>query len=142
MFILILFKPRMNKHSFSKIERLKSRKAIGAIFDSSFSYGKGKIRFLWKVQEASQDDVFCKVMIAVPKRRLKKAVDRNKTKRLLKEAYRRNKTNVCSFYKEKKKCCNLVILYTGKGLSNFEMIDFTMIDLLDKMPKEYEKHFK
>ncbi len=132
----------MKKHSLNKQERLKSKKAISDLFSSSYSYGKGSIRLLWKVKKEIDIKYYCKIVIAVPKRRIKKAVDRNRIKRLIKEAYRRNKSDICAFYKDNLHVCHIVVLYTGNMNATFDSINNNLRELLDKMPMEYEKHFK
>lgn len=132
----------MKKYSLNKQERLKSKKAISDLFSSSHSYAKGSIRLLWKVKKEVDAEFFCKIVIAVPKRRIKNAVDRNRIKRLIKEAYRRNKSDICAFYKDNMQVCHLVVLYTGNMNPTFDSINNNLRKLLDKMPIEYEKHIK
>lgn len=71
--------------SFSKDERLCSRKTI----DKLFAEGKGftifPLRILHLPQEANQ------ILVSVSKRHFKRAIDRNTIKRRIREGYRLNK---------------------------------------------------
>lgn len=132
----------MSGYSFKKSERLKSRKIIAGLFGSSFSFGRAPLRILWKVEKKSDEEVPCKLVIAVPKRRIKKAVQRNRIKRLIKEAYRMNKSEVCSFFNEKGLTCHLGILYISNEMPTFGTINAQLKKLIENIPNEYEKHFK
>lgn len=56
-------------------------------------------------------------MVSVPRKRFKKAVDRNRIKRLAREGYRHNKTELYSFLQSKKLLCLLAFIYTGKEIA-------------------------
>lgn len=77
----------MPSNTFSKTERLKSKKNIGLLFQQGQWRTCGSLRVIsLKVAEASPQ-----VGVSVSKRYFKKATDRNRIKRLLREAYRLNK---------------------------------------------------
>jgi ribonuclease P protein component len=130
----------MGSFSFDKSERLTSRKIISALFQSSFSFGKSPIRFLWKVDKRKTET--CKVLIAVPKRKFKNAAQRNRIKRLIKEAYRLNKGDLTPFFEEKGISCQLGIVYISSEMPRFNTINKHIQRLIERMPSEYEKHVK
>jgi len=73
------------RFTLGKDKKLKSKKAIDALFVSGDSIRKGALRLKYQqVDENAQN----KVAFSVPKRFFKLAVDRNRVKRLLREAYR------------------------------------------------------
>ncbi len=80
----------MGQFSFRKEERLHGRKIIQELFDkgSSFYLHPFKVIFLRnQTGELAQNQV----LISVPSRNFRKAVDRNKIKRRCREGYRLNK---------------------------------------------------
>ena len=132
----------MKQFSLKKEERLKSKKTIDELFLSSNSYGKSTLRLLWKIEDIKEDGINCKVLIPVPKRKIKKAVNRNKIKRMLKEIYRKNKASVNSFFDDKKRLCYLGILFVGNSIPTYQSLNDNLQLLLEKLPGEYEKHSK
>src|SRR5689334_22335657 len=79
----------MTLFSFTKAERLSSKKLIQELFNkgSSFYLHPFKIVIL-----ASNDFESSQLLISVPKSNFKKAVDRNTVKRRIREGYRLNKS--------------------------------------------------
>ena len=77
------------KNTFPKKERLSGKKEIQELFDkgSSFYLHPFLIKYAGEAPEGS----FPKVLISVPKKKFKRAVDRNRIKRQLKEVYRLHK---------------------------------------------------
>lgn len=84
--------------TFSRHERLKSRKLIGRLFKDGHSYVAYPLRVLWlPADETAQaaagfGDAPAQLAISVPKRAFKSAVERNRLKRRIREAYRLNKS--------------------------------------------------
>lgn len=83
----------MNTGSFRKNERIVSQKQIDALFagDGSHSRAAFPIRVVYVVGERKEGQPPAQVLISVPKRRFRHAVDRNRVKRQIREAFRLNK---------------------------------------------------
>ena len=79
-------------HNFPKREHIVSTRLIEQLFGSgSTSMAAYPLRAVFRMVERSQTDVPVQVLISVPKKRFKHAVDRNRVKRQVREAYRHNK---------------------------------------------------
>lgn len=81
----------MKQYGFPKPEHLCLRREIEALFSpGSRSFSAYPLRLIvrWADEERSPA---VRVLLAVPKRKLRHAVDRNRAKRQLREAYRLNK---------------------------------------------------
>jgi ribonuclease P protein component len=62
------------------------------------------------------------VAFAVPKKRFKHSVDRNRIKRLCKEAYRLNKHELYAMMPSPKAQLLLFFMFNGKEIPNFELV--------------------
>jgi len=80
----------MGKLTFHKEEKLSKEKLIQELFDkgSSFYLYPYKVFFM---PNPDQEHPCHQIMISIPKRNFKRAVDRNLIKRRIREAYRINK---------------------------------------------------
>lgn len=78
------------KYSYGKKEKLKSRKQIEKLFSEGISVASYPLRMVFIASDHDSDFPF-KVGVSVSKKKVAKAVSRNKIKRLLREVYRLNK---------------------------------------------------
>ena len=79
--------------TFRKRERMTSNLLIEALFEngSSQSVSAFPIRAVYQTIECREGHAPVQILISVPKKRFKHAVDRNRVKRQIREAYRRHK---------------------------------------------------
>ena len=75
--------------TYSKAEKLKSRKIIDLLFSEGKSVSKYPLRLVYAPTEEGNEKLLFGV--SVSKRNFKNAVDRNYFKRVLRECYRLNK---------------------------------------------------
>lgn len=80
------------RFTFSKSERLCSRKEIDALYlsDKGFHVFPYSVRWI-AVQDCAPDKPLAQVLITTSKRKFRHAVDRNRVKRLSRECYRLHK---------------------------------------------------
>ena len=79
--------------TFRKRERMVSNLLIEALFEngSSQSVSAFPLRAVYQMIERRDGHGPAQILISVPKKRFKHAVDRNRVKRQIREAYRRHK---------------------------------------------------
>jgi ribonuclease P protein component len=84
--------PDNNDFSFKKTERLHHRNDIKELFEKGSSFYLYPFKVLYLTQELIEKPSPQQILISVPKRKFKKAPDRNFIKRQIREAYRQNKS--------------------------------------------------
>lgn len=113
---------------FRKIEKLKSRKTIEALFTEGKSMGVFPLR-LFYLELSDVEKVPFKTAVSVSKKNFRLAVDRNRIKRLLREVYRLNKVLLIDNSSKK---YALLFLYVGKEKPDFHQLDATIKLLMEK----------
>ncbi|HNX66885.1 MAG TPA: ribonuclease P protein component, partial [Bacteroidales bacterium] len=98
---------------FKKAERLCSLKTIGSLFDTGRSFNLQGIRVVYMFSEEDTLLPPARILISVPKRNFKRAVDRNLLKRRIREAYRKNKAPLYDYLKVKNKRVDFAIIWTA-----------------------------
>ena len=116
------------KHTYSKIEKLKSKILIEKLFDEGKSVKIFPLRLIFLETEFNEP-IKIKCGVSVGKRNFKNAVDRNRVKRLIREAYRLNKS---AYFNNLATQYAFMILYIGNEKPTFEQTDKSMRKLLEK----------
>lgn len=80
----------MGNFRFPKEEKLTKKKAIEALFKKGTSFSSFPLKIIFTV--ATQGAPLHQILISVPTRNFKKAVDRNTLKRRIREGHRLNKS--------------------------------------------------
>lgn len=103
-----------------KRESLTDVKLIDRVFKSSLSIKAFPLIFSYNFHEISEQ-ASVQVLFSVPKRKFKKAVDRNRLKRLMRECFRLKKQDFMAALAQRS-------LYGAFIYTNREISDFTAID--------------
>ncbi len=126
------------KQTFAKQERLYEKKLMHQLFKG----GKSFFVFPFKVYYVVLDKAApypAKVLISVPKRNFKRAVDRNRIKRLVREAYRKNKAILLSHENGEKNQTGtylIGLIYTPKVHMDYAEIERKIILILQQLQKK------
>lgn len=78
------------RYTFKKEERVNGDKRVEAIFTTGKSFISYPLRVVYLLHEQCTLNG-CSILVSVPKKRIKKAVHRNRIKRLIRESYRLNR---------------------------------------------------
>ncbi len=84
--------------------------------------------------------VACQVLVISSKKKLKKAVDRNRQKRQLRELYRINKNTLCIPLSELKVSIALSVMYVGAEPLDINKLTPNFIRALQKIASAVQKN--
>jgi ribonuclease P protein component len=123
--------------TFPKSERLCSKNAIDDVFANGNARRSGSftVKFLRVHHVAGfacpgrQTLPLPKILISVPKRFQKHAVDRNRTKRLIREVYRKHKSEHLSEFNVH----SLAIIYASAKVPDYNFVEEHLLKLLEKI---------
>jgi len=122
------------RFTFGKAERLGSKIQIEELFARGDSFFKYPFKVIIH-QGPVTGKPLVSILITVPKRSFKKAVDRNRIKRLIREAYRLNKHIVYEQLGQNDMTVNLALIYTAKSILSFQEIERKIILILQTIKK-------
>jgi ribonuclease P protein component len=117
--------------TFSKNERLVSKVLIERLVEKGYAFNHAPFRVSWLPINESSAPV--RVLISVPKRNFKKAVDRNRLKRQIREAYRKKKQKLYDQLQERK--IVLMLIYTAKTKLEYAEIEKKISEALERLGK-------
>ncbi len=118
--------------TFSKNERLCSKPLIDKLIQKGNSFNGFPFKIMWLELEESSAPI--KIMISVPKRKFKRAVDRNRLKRLIREAYRKNKYKLIERIENRKFA--ILVVYTSKTIADYAEIEDKIVKVLVRLGHE------
>ena len=122
----------MGLETFSKSERLCSKKSIKELFNRGFSFYTYPFKVIYLPNPDKSIDK-SQILISVPKHVFKKAVDRNKIKRRIREAYRLNKKYFALVLDNP---LMIAYIYTAKESLGFQLIQEKLKISLQRLNNE------
>ena len=121
--------------SYSKAEKLKSRKLMDQLFREGKTFSIFPLKVLY-MQPTAILDFPVKAGVGVSSRNFKKAVHRNRVKRIMREAYRTEKNILHNYLAVHQKQVVVFMLYIDKTLPGYETIKTAMPVVLQRLVKK------
>ena len=116
----------MNKFfTFKKAERISSQREIDCLFKQGKSFISNPLRVIYLKQNPFSGAPVS-ILISVPKKRFKRAVERNRMKRLIREAYRLNKKSLIEHCQEKGAGLLIAFLFVENELCRWKEMEAAM----------------
>ncbi|MCG8474699.1 MAG: ribonuclease P protein component [Cytophagales bacterium] len=118
--------------TFSKSERLNKKKLIKELFSEGSSFFLYPFKVLYLPKQRSEDLPVHQVLFSVPKKRFKRAVQRNLIKRRLREAYRLNRLALQVFETHGESVL-LAFVYVGKEIQPYSSLEPKLKGALERL---------
>lgn len=121
------------QEAFPKSERLCGVKLISGLFEEGRSLNLPHMRVICRITTATAGMPPVRMLITVPRRHFKRAVDRNLMRRRLREAWRRNREPLLTLLREKEMHADLVLIWTDTEIKNYEIAEKAIKGVIAKV---------
>ena len=117
--------------TFRKAERLTSRNTFELLMKKGRQVQESPFRLIW-LAEKLNTPYPAQVAFAVPKKKFKSAVHRNRIKRMMREVYRKNKADIYPLLVTKNKQAALLLVYSGQTMPEFAEVEQKLTLILQR----------
>ncbi|GHT76767.1 ribonuclease P protein component [Bacteroidia bacterium] len=114
-------------NTFKKLERISAQREIDLLFNEGSSFIAYPLRVIY-LQKQPFSGARSAILISVPKKRLKRAVHRNRIKRLVRESYRLNKHDFIDSISTEG--ILMAFIYVGNGIASYTEIEAAVLKAL------------
>ncbi|MDO5523549.1 MAG: ribonuclease P protein component [Bacteroidia bacterium] len=121
------------RFTFKKEERVTGKKRIENLFAHGRSFVAYPFRIVFYEYEPCTPSSVS-ILVSIPKKKLKKATDRNRMKRLAREAYRLNKNLF-----EKNSRLDIAFIYLKDELSGYDVVEKGVCKALREISNKIEE---
>lgn len=128
----------MKRFTFPKGERICSKGDVELLFAKAKTARNGTVTLRYTRRDR-KDEFGVRVLIVVPKKRIRLAVNRNRIKRQLREIYRQNKVNWHERGLPKNQTLLLAIFYTGAKSAKYIELEEKYLCALTKVEFDHGK---
>lgn len=122
----------IKRYSFPKKQRLTGEIRIGKLFMQGKSFIAFPLRIVYLTDEKNSETPV-RIVINVPKKRIKRANMRNRLKRRIREAYRLHKENLTENLSDKNYTLNIGVNYVANEELPFSLIEKRIIETLKRI---------
>lgn len=125
------------KHQFSfpKRERICLKRSIEEVFADGNSFVAYPLRVVYLLN-ADSLSARSQMLVSVPKKYFKRAVDRNRIKRLVRENYRLNKGSIVELLEDKNLYLRVVFINVAKEKPSFAQVEKGMKRAFKRIQEE------
>ncbi len=118
---------------FPKNQRLSSKKSIDFLFLNKKSLFVFPFRAVYYLSNEITDNSNLQALFVVPKKKFKKATDRNRIRRQLRESFRMNKNPLEEKLQGKENQLQIAFIYVSEQKVEFLKIDEAMKAIISKL---------
>lgn len=111
-----------SNHTFSRAERLKSRKIIQTLFREGKAFSVFPYKVFFRLGQRPHPAAAAQAGFAVSSRRFPRSVDRNRIKRLGREAWRQQKGELYGLLEQRDHGLQIFFVYTGREMASYREV--------------------
>ena len=131
----LFIKMRQKGATFKKGEKLCGVKTISDLFSGGKPINLPPLRVIYRVMPEDPSLEPVRVLISVPKRYFRKAVDRNLIKRRIREAYRKNKLPLVSSLPGSGKRIDMAIIWNDTVIQPYDLTEKCVKEMIVKLSR-------
>lgn len=120
------------RFTLQAIERLKLRQQIETLFQTGEAFSVFPLRVVFRLTAIGTEASPVRIGFSIPKKRIKKAVGRNRVRRVLREAWRLQKHALYRQIPEGQQL-HIFLVYTGSEKLSFEEAGAAVKKVTDKL---------
>ncbi|HBX53367.1 MAG: ribonuclease P protein component [Bacteroidetes bacterium RIFOXYA12_FULL_35_11] len=126
------------RNTFCKEERLSSKIQIDLLFEKGRYFNNFPIKVVW-IDAVFESSFPAQIIVSVPKKNFKKAVDRNRIKRLIRESYRKNKSEFYNYLTAQNIKMAVGFVYTSNEMPDYSDVESKIVLILQKIKTQHAK---
>lgn len=134
---MLLSMDNEHRYFFKKEEKLTGEKRVESLFTEGKSFVAYPLRVVY-IERSSQNPEAPKILISIPKKRIRSAIKRNRLKRLTREAYRLNKHILNEVSGGNFGSLEIAFVYVKDELTDFTVVEKGMRKALFEIKKNLE----
>lgn len=119
-------------------ERIRGEKRIETLFTHGSSFMAYPFRVVWLKGE-TRATTSVSLLVSIPKKRLKRAVDRNRMKRLTREAYRLHKQSLTGVMAACKGRLDVALVYVKDEPGDFVTVEKGVVRAIRELGRTIQK---
>jgi ribonuclease P protein component len=123
-------------NTFTKKERISLKKEIDLLFAEGKSFTIFPLRIIYANSQTASGARLA-LLTSVPKRKLRRAVHRNRVKRLIREAFRLNRKCLAETLENCNKTALVAFVFVGNEIPDFKTVETAVIKALYELSAQF-----
>lgn len=127
------------RYTLGAAERLKREKDLETLFRQGKAFSVFPVKFIWRLADPRAEDASVRVKAAfsAPKKKFRKATQRNRVKRLMRESWRLQKPLLHAAVPAEKQL-HVFLIFTGRELPDYATVFSTVQQGMERLQRSLQ----